>query len=411
MKRTLSKGFWMMSLLNRDYNGPVRGLLAVLGYGMALVMTGQPVLARELARRFWEHRDNKLATRRAAWYLRRGWLGLDISQDDFFDPTEGMNDAELDVLGHFVTARAAKLPAVTVAGDHAVIAARRLNNNSAPAARSTNIAAFQAACNALLDQPVDPDGKVGVADAPRVGDFPIENAKVTLADFAALFPVEQMRWFLISGTFLGLIRENGFLAHDYDIDLGVFDDDIDIPTAIAAINASDRFVLKKYDYHQSTLLAPKTPARNKDVPYILKLVHVNGIHIDLFIHYHDTSTTPAMDWHGSSLHRWENTAFDLVTYPFYDQNVLGPADADRYLTENYGDWRTPVTDFNCTTDTPNLALVPHPIAIVIFVKRYVLARGPDPAQAAKLEAELLHNGFLQRSPDGTLRFSGDLFAS
>jgi len=55
--------------------------------------------------------------------------------------------------------------------------------------------------------------------------------------------------------------------------------------------------------------------------------------------------------------------------------------------------------------------VPHPIAIVIFVKRYVLARGPDPAQAAKLEAELLHNGFLQRSPDGTLRFSGDLFAS
>jgi len=67
------------------------------------------------------------------------------------------------------------------------------------------------------------------------------------ADFAALFPVEQMRWFLISGTFLGLIRENGFLAHDYDIDLGVFDDDIDIPTAIAAINASDQFVLKKYD--------------------------------------------------------------------------------------------------------------------------------------------------------------------
>jgi len=114
---------------------------------------------------------------------------------------------------------------VTVAGDHAVIAARRLNNNSTPAARSTNIAAFQAACNALLDQPVDPDGKVGVADAPR-----------------------EMRWFLISGTFLGLIRENGFLAHDYDIDLGVFDDDIDIPTAIAAINASDQFVLKKYDY-------------------------------------------------------------------------------------------------------------------------------------------------------------------
>ncbi len=399
----------MMKLLNRDYRAPIRGVAALAGFGLILLATGNRHLAVELAGRFWTHNDFKLGARRCAWYLRRGWVGLDVSQDDSFDPTEGLTDVQLDALAKFVCQRAPKLPAMTVAGDQALIAARRLNNNSVPAHRDDNIRAFKMACDTLLAQTVNPQGAPSRADRPRTGDFPIENAKQTLVDFAALFPHDQLPWFLVSGTFLGLVRENGFLAHDYDIDLGVFEDEIDIVDTIAKVDASDTFVLKKYDYHRSTLLAPKTPARNPDVPYILKLVHVNGIHIDLFIHYHDTSSTPNVDWHGSSLHRWENSAFDLAPYPFYDMIVHGPADADRYLTENYGDWRTPVTEFNCTTDTPNLALVPHPVAIVVFLKRYVLARGPDPARAAKLESELLHNGFLVRADDGALTFSGALF--
>ena len=399
-----------MKLLNRDYGAPVRAISALAGFGFTTLATGRVKLARELAGQFWTHNDFKVGARRGAWYSRRGWLNLDVSADDFFDPTEGMSDTDLDGLEAFVKARQSKLTPITYAGDMAVIAARRLNNNTEPAARAANIARFKAACNHLLAQPSDPTIPLASADKPRTGDFPIENAKQTLKDFAALFPPSDLRWFFISGTFLGLIRENGFLAHDYDIDLGVFEEEIDIAATIKTIEASNTFVLKKYDHHKSTLFEPKTPAKDPDVPYILKLVHVSGIHIDLFIHYHDTSTDPGLDWHGSSLHRWENSAFDLTPYPFYDMTVMGPADADRYLTENYGDWRTPVTKFNCTTDTPNLALVPHPIAIVIFLRRYVLARETDPKQAGKLEQELLHNGFLQRADDGSLTFSGDLFA-
>lgn len=411
LKLAIPKSFWMMKLLNRDYGAPIRAVCAALGFGLTLLTTGRINLARELASRCWTHNDFKVAARRGAWYCRRGWLNLDVSQDDFFDPTEGMTDTQLDALMSFVQARKPKLNPVTYAGDMAIIAARRLNNNAIPAERPRNIAAFKTACDQLLAQPYQVRTAGAAPTKARVGDFPIANAKTTLKDFATLFPPDQLRWFVISGTFLGLIRENGFLAHDYDIDLGVFEDEIDIAATIEAIRASTTFVLKKYDRHTSTLFQPKTPATNPDVPYILKLVHVTGIHIDLFIHYHDTSTDPGCDWHGSSLHRWENSAFDLVPYPFYEQTVLGPADADRYLTENYGDWRTPVTEFNCTTDTPNLALVPHPIAIVIFVKRYVLARSADPKQAEKLEMELRHNGFLKKSEDGHVTFSGDLFAT
>lgn len=400
-----------MKLLNRDYPAPLRALSALAAFGLTILATGRPSLACELAGRCWTYNDYKVAVRRGAWYMRRGWLNIDVVEDDFFDATEGMDDVQLVALEGFIKAQKPTLVADIYAGDIAMIAARRLNNNSDPAQRHENISAFQAACNELLKQQTPTVHTPATPDPIRVGDFPIEDAKTTLTDFADLFPLDTLHWFFVSGTFLGLIREHGFLAHDYDIDLGVFEDEIDIPTVLAKIEASDRFVLKKYDHHQSTLFAPKTPAQNPDVPYIVKLVHVTGIHIDLFIHYHDTTTDPGIDWHGSSLHRWENSAFDVVPYQFYDQTVLGPADANRYLTENYGDWRTPVTQFNCTTDTPNLVLVPHPIAIAMFVRRYVHARQTDQHHAKKLEGELIQNGFLLRMQDNELTFSGDLFSA
>ena len=308
-----------MKLLNRDYPAVLRAPMASFAFCIVYLITGRGILAREIAARGWTHRDFKLMTRRGAWYSRRGWTNLDVSKDDFFDQTEGLSDHELMALTAFLQSRKAKLAPMTYAADMATIAARRLNNNAVPTDRERNVAAFKTACDDMLALPSH-SGPVDKAPAPsRAGDFPIEDAKTTLADFADLFPVAQLRWFVISGTFLGLIRENGFLSHDYDIDLGVFEDEIDIAATIATIKASKTFVLKKYDHHTSTLFHPKTPAINPDVPYILKLVHVTGIHIDLFIHYHDTSTDPACDWHGSSLHRWENSAFDLIPYPFYDR--------------------------------------------------------------------------------------------
>lgn len=409
MTLSLHKSYWMMKLLNRSYPAPMRAVTAGIAFGLGIVATGRFCLARELANRCWSHNDLKVAARRAAWYIRNGWIGFIISHDDFFDATEGLTDLQLDILKQFLDRSKSRLEPVIHASEMATIAARKLNNNSDPSQRRANIARFKLACDHLLAQTSKPVTQTH--QKPRVGDFPIADAKQTLADFEALFPIDKLRWFVISGTFLGLIREKGFLTHDYDIDLGVFEDQIDIEATIATVKACKTFVLKKYDHHTSPIFAPKTVATNPDVPYILKLVHVTGIHIDLFIHYHDTSTDPGCDWHGSSLHRWENSAFELISYQFYDHTVLGPADADRYLTENYGDWRTPVTDFNCTTDTPNLTLVPHPIAIAIFVKRYVLARSSDPIQAEKLEMELLHNGFLKKASDGSISFSGDLFAA
>lgn len=407
----LPKSFKMMKLLNQNHGIIMRGLTAILAYIAALFATRRHVLAADLAGCFWTQNDFKRGARRGAWYARRSWLRLDVSHDDFFDPTEGMTSTQLDGLERFIIARKSHLEPTNYAADRAFIAGRRLDNNAEPSQRVPNMTAFKATCDALL---VHRGQKLPTALKPpktRKGDFPITGAKQALADFIDLFPLEQMPWFLVSGTFLGLIREKAFLAHDYDIDLGVFEDQIDIKAIRAAIFASDAFVLKKYDYHQSGLFTADVVSTNPDVPYILKIIHTSGIHIDLFIHYRDTSKTPTVYWHGSSLHRWENSAFELVPYTFYDHTVLGPHNPDTYLTENYGDWRTPVTDFNCSTDTPNLALVPHPIAVVIFLKRYVFSKAFDSKGANLLEAELRDNGFLVDGPNGALEFSSDLFGN
>lgn len=384
-------------------------MLAGIALCIGWTASGRFSLGSELARRCLKHNDLKLTARRGAWYLRRSWVGLDVLPDEYFDPTEGLRDNELHAMSQFIKRRETKIAPLTEAADQAFIAARRLDNNANPNNRAINIAAFKAACDKLLDQTCTSEHNPTLPTAPRTGDFPITDAKQTLSDFMDLFPVSTLRWFFVSGTFLGLIREKGFLSHDYDIDLGVFEDEIDIPTVITAITQSDHFVLKKYDHHQSSLFQPDVVSGNPDIPYILKIVHVSGIHIDLFIHYRDMRSDPPSYWHGSSLHRWNNSAFTLIPYTFYDHEVLGPANADAYLTENYGDWRTPVTEFNCTTDTPNLVLVPHPIAVVIFLKRYVIARSQNRQNATQLEAELIHNGFLKSEAEGQLSFSGELF--
>ena len=412
MKFVLPKNFFLMKLLNGDYPKMVRAVLSVVGFFAGWVASGRVALGAELARCCW--RDTiKTAARRGAWYLRRGWTGIDVLSDEWFDPTEGLADAQLDELDRFIIARSSATEPFLTAADRAFIAARRLDNNTQSAARSANVIAFKDACDSLLNHAkfysTAIPAPIESTKPARVGDFPIKDARETLADFAALFPPSDLRWFVVSGTFLGLIRENGFLPHDYDIDIGAFEDEIDINATISAVATSEKFVLKKYDHHKSSLFRPEVEAINPNIPYILKLVHVSGVHIDLFIHYRDTLSTPANYWHGSSLHRWNNSPFELKAYDFYDMQVFGPADADTYLTENYGDWRTPVTEFNCTTDTPNLVLMPHPVAVVIFLKRYVMAQRRGQTDAAVgLRAELIHNGFLVAG-DGPARFSSDRF--
>ena len=199
----------------------------------------------------------------------------------------------------------------------------------------------------------------------RKGDFVITEAIKALYDWSRMFPKNKYKWFVISGTFLGLIREGGFLKHDYDIDIGIDSEDYNHNVIINKISKSKKFFIRKIDFLREGFFKKDKYLTKEKRIVLVKLIHKSGLNIDLFVHYRENN----IYWHGSSFHRWDNHIFNLKNYNLHGIDVLGPENYDLYLTENYGNWRTPVKDFHFNTGTPNLSINTNPSSIAMFLKR------------------------------------------
>lgn len=161
--------------------------------------------------------------------------------------------------------------------------------------------------------------------------FSEQSAAQALADLKKVLSEQNIPFFLISGTLLGCIREKKLLGHDKDIDVGVWEDQ-DYDTLAHHLGSSGYFYI--------------VPTRTKQ---LIMLRHTNGITIDVFIHCREHNDF----WHEGVKIRWHNSPFDLAETEFLGGKYLIPQNYDLYLTENYGDWRTPKKEFDSAFDTPN----------------------------------------------------------
>ncbi|ARJ56900.1 tetratricopeptide repeat protein [Campylobacter cuniculorum] len=165
----------------------------------------------------------------------------------------------------------------------------------------------------------------------------LEDAKEALSELRELLEENHIQMFLISGTFLGCIREKNILSHDYDIDVGVYYTDLKKLREIFI--ESKNFILKSYTYEGG-----------------VQIYHINGVYIDVFLHYEENGFV----YHNGDFMRWRNTPFELISYDFLGRKYLGPKNYDLYLKENYGlDWKIPKnsTQFNSFLDTPNIEIL------------------------------------------------------
>lgn len=185
--------------------------------------------------------------------------------------------------------------------------------------------------------------------------FNDRDAAIALSTIKNCLDKHEIPFFLISGTLLGCIRENKLLSHDKDIDIGVWDTHTVEQLKQIIRNSGFFYIL---------------PIYSQD---ILVIRHVNGVSIDIFIHYKSQNDY----WHAGRKCSWHNSPFELSEYFFLGNSYLIPANYELYLSENYGDnWRVPQINFDSALDTPNMKILSH-IEFVIYLYKKILSKSED----------------------------------
>lgn len=143
----------------------------------------------------------------------------------------------------------------------------------------------------------------------------------------------RARPFLVDGTLLGAVREGGFIAHDRDVDLGVFIEELRLPDMIRA--------MKREGFtHRRTF---GSPALGLELAF-----RRAGIKVDVFFYYLDDAGRFHAAWPaGGRPLRYSYWPFGLAPLAFLGHTFSAPDDTERFLAAKYGpEWRTPVVEWD-----------------------------------------------------------------
>jgi len=155
-------------------------------------------------------------------------------------------------------------------------------------------------------------------------EFDIDSAKIALKDLYKILDPVGIKPFLVSGTLLGYSRNNNFMAHDKDIDVGVFAS-VDKFTIFEEILKSGKFMI---DW-QSLIKEPL---------YTIAVTHISkSITIDIFF-YHDNEnsliTGVNYDWKFERCFKFSKFGLQKVNFSGIDAYV--PDNIELNLFENFG---------------------------------------------------------------------------
>src|SRR5690554_3043930 len=226
-----NKSYRLLRYLNRRHSVFSRQLLGGLAWLGTWLFT-QSIALAGLMRREFIRDDFRLAFRRAAWFARHIFPKLDFFEDPFFDFTMETDAAQQRQLERFVKRYRGSLSQSVYLTDMLYLQAAKIHSklDEAPGGlypHADVVEFYNTADAALVSMPVPAVGEDASANE-RKDDFSKADAIAALSDFADALPLDEWGWYVVSGTFLGLHRDGGFLAHDYDIDVGVHGERINV---------------------------------------------------------------------------------------------------------------------------------------------------------------------------------------
>jgi hypothetical protein len=161
-----------------------------------------------------------------------------------------------------------------------------------------------------------------------------KNGLSVIRDISDALGKAQIPFFLAAGTALGIIRDGRPLDHDNDIDIGIFEE-----------HWNRDKLIEIFRNHANFDFDPPHPKSTK-----IGLVHRGGAAIDIFRFYKEGESI----YHDAVFVRWKNSPFKVVKRRTASADYFLPEDENRYLSENYGDWRTPDSSFDAFVDGNNV---------------------------------------------------------
>lgn len=199
-----------------------------------------------------------------------------------------------------------------------------------------------------------------------------KGGRRVLQSLREVLDAEGVPFFFAAGTALGLVRNGAPLDHDNDIDVGIFESHWDREQLVRLFTEHPDFDLDD---------------ANPDSPKV-GIVHREGASIDLFKFYREGDAV----FHDAIFVRWKNKPFTIEQRVLAQGDVVYlPSDVDNYLTENYGDWRTPNKGFDAFVDGPNVEVTWPEYMVVHRARRaYGLIRAAN-LMAARRELEAIRD--------------------
>ena len=181
------------------------------------------------------------------------------------------------------------------------------------------------------------------------GKIPASPAKATFSQDAAiralceigdLLDAHGVPFFLAAGTLLGFVRDGGPLAHDRDVDIGIFEEQPGVPDIVGILRA-----------HPAIVLPPS--ARPGDRYFA---VRCQGIAVDIFLHDRSQGAVSFGFSHTPGDIQWRLAPFGLTRVRFHGRDWMLPDPADHYLSGLYGvTWQSPDPGFASVISSPALS--------------------------------------------------------
>ena len=168
------------------------------------------------------------------------------------------------------------------------------------------------------------------------------NGISVIREFFRICESMNIECWLVYGTLLGYIRENGLIKHDYDFDLGMWKSDYSekLKNTLAenGFELVHQFEGIDYDAFEQTY---KKNNVSIDIFYSYKNETETWTHV---FHREKDDTLPPEIWKVRKL-PYPNKG--LTKTIFFDEHVFIPTNAEEYLALTYGEnWRIPDSNFD-----------------------------------------------------------------